>query len=69
METLKLRSLIKDATFYKFIATKSDGFIYHIESNAMLGRNPTDVLEYLKNPLNEQILNALMTLVEKYWDA
>lgn len=69
METLKLRALIKDSTFYKFIATKSDGFIYHIESSAMLGRSPSDALEYLKNPLNEQILNSLMKVVEGYWNA
>lgn len=67
METLKLRAIIKDATFYKFIATKSDGFIYHLESSALLGRNPSDVLEYLKNPLNEQILEKIMKAVETFW--
>jgi hypothetical protein len=67
METLKLRALIKDATFYKYIAIKSDGFIYHTESNTMMGRNSTDVLEYLKNPLNDQILDRIMKPVEKQW--
>lgn len=69
METLKLRATIKDASFYKFIATKSDGFIYHMESNTMLGRNPLDVLEFFKNPLNDQILNMVMKLVEKQWNS
>jgi hypothetical protein len=68
MEVLKIRSLIKDATFYRFIIAKGDGFIWEVENNIMLGRTPTDVLEYLRNPLNEEILKRLMTKVEKYWN-
>jgi predicted transcriptional regulator len=68
METLKLRALVKDATFYKNIATKADGYIYHMESGAMLGRTPADVAEYLKNPLNEQILVDLTKSIERYWN-
>jgi arsenate reductase-like glutaredoxin family protein len=34
----------------------------------MLGRNPSDVLEYLKNPLNEEILKDLLKSTEKYWN-
>jgi DNA-binding winged helix-turn-helix (wHTH) protein len=68
LETLKLRSLIKDATFYKFIATKSDGFIYHISSATMMGRNASDCLEFLKNPLNDKVLGDLLDQVEPYWN-
>jgi len=68
METLKLRALIKDSTFYKFIATKADGFIYHLDSSNMMGRTPADCLEFLKNPLNDQVLVDLTKKVEKYWN-
>ena len=67
MEDLKLRSMIKDATFYKHLVHKSDGFIYHNKTSTMMGRNPSDVLEYLKNPLNEEILVKLLDSVEKVW--
>lgn len=67
-ETLKFRALVKDASFYKFIATKSDGFIYHLSSGTMLGRNPSDVVAFLRNPLNEEILQDLINNVEKYWN-
>lgn len=67
MEDLKLKSLIKDATFYKYIAPKADGFIYHLSTGTMLGRNSSDVLEYLKSPLNEEILIKIMEPVEKNW--
>lgn len=68
MESLKLRAIVKDASFYKVIATKGDGFIYHMSTTTMLGRTPTDVVEYLKNPLNEQILVDVQSTIEKYWN-
>jgi hypothetical protein len=68
METLKLRSLIKDSTFYKVLATRGDGNIYHMKSGSVLGKNPSDVLIYLKNPLNEEILADIIKTVESYWN-
>lgn len=68
MENLKLRAIVKDATRYKVIAAKSDGFIYHMETAANMGRTPADVVEYLKNPLNEEILMKMLSTVESYWN-
>lgn len=68
METLKIRAIVKDSTFYKFIITRGDGFIYEVDSAANMGRNPSDCIEYLKNPLNEKILDALTKKVEQYWN-
>lgn len=68
METLKIKCLVKDATFYKILAFKGDGFIYHLESQTMLGRNASDCLEFLKNPLNEQIFISLTKKIENYWN-
>lgn len=68
METLKIKAIIKDCTFYKFLHPKSDGYIYHMESNRMLGRNVADCVEFLKNPLNDDILLDLTKKVEKYWN-
>jgi len=67
MESLKLRAIVKDSTYYKMIATKADGFIYHMSTSTMLGRTPSDCVEFLKNPLNEEILRDLTERVEKYW--
>lgn len=68
LETLKIKAIIRDATYLKFIALKSDGFIYHMSSSTMLGKNPSDVIEFLKNPLNEEILKDLVKKTEKYWN-
>lgn len=68
METLKLRALVKDATFYKVIALKADGMLYHSPTSTMLGRNVSDVVEYCRNPLNEDILVKLLGEIETYWN-
>lgn len=68
METLKIKALVKDATFYKIIALKSDGFIYHVDSSAMLGRNVSDCIEFLKNPLNDTVLMDITKKCEGYWN-
>jgi hypothetical protein len=68
METLKLRAMVKDASYYKIIAARADGFIYHMQSGTMIGKNSSDVVEYLKNPLNEQLLVDIQSQVEKYWN-
>lgn len=68
METLKLRAIVKDANFYKLISTRGDGYIYHMRSGSMLGKNPSDVVTFLKNPLNDEILSELTIATEKYWN-
>lgn len=68
MDILKIRALIKDATFYKIIAAKSDGFIYHVDSSTMMGRNPHECLEFLNNPLNDSILLDITKKIESYWN-
>ena len=68
METLKIKSVVRDSIFFKYISTKSDGHVYHTKTQSMLGRNVSDVIEHLKNPLNEDILTDLVEECEKYWN-
>ena len=68
METLKVRAIIKDATFLNIIVHKPDGFVYHRATNVLLGRGPADITEYLKNPLNDEILSDILKHVEKQWN-
>lgn len=67
METLKIRAIVKDASYHKVISSRADGFVYHLESATILGKTPSDVLEFLKNPLNEQLLIDIQNKVEKTW--
>jgi len=41
--------------------------LYHSQTSTVLGRNISDVVEMLKNPLNEDVLVKILTEVEKYW--
>jgi hypothetical protein len=66
-EDLKIKAIIKDASFYKYIIVKPDGLLYEQTQNVMLGRNVSDVLEYLKNPSNADILDLLMAKIEDIW--
>lgn len=67
MQELKIRSIIKDATFYKFVILKGDGLLYSHPENVMLGRNSSEVYEYLINPLNEDVLVRLQNRIEDTW--
>ena len=69
METLTLKAVVKDAVYYKIVVTKPDGFIYHKDANQLLGRNQADIVEYLKNPTNEDMLKDISKKVEKYWNS
>jgi hypothetical protein len=67
VEDLKIKAIIKDASFYKYIIAKPDGMLHEASQNVMLGRNVSDVMEYLKNPANEDMLDLLMAKVEDLW--
>jgi hypothetical protein len=69
MESLKIKSIVRDSSFFKYIINKADGYIYHAKSGSLLGRNVSDVVEHLKNPLHEDILKDLNDSVEKMWNS
>lgn len=68
METLKIKAIVKDCILFKHVVTKADGYIYHASNGSLLGRNLADIVEFLKNPLNEDILKDLNSKAEKYWN-
>ena len=40
-----------------------------MKTQNLLGRNISDVIEHLKNPLHEDVLNDLTEACEKYWNS
>jgi hypothetical protein len=68
METLKLKAIIQDGSIYNLIVHKPDGMLYHRQTNAMMGRNVSALVEYLKNPANDDVLRRLMVEVESHWN-
>lgn len=65
---LKLHAMVRDAAYFKVITPKADGYLYHADSGSMLGKNTADVVEYLKNPMNEEILAMIQENIEKEWN-
>jgi hypothetical protein len=69
MEEIKLRALVKDALFYRFLATKAGGWIEPLDSGVRLGKSPSECLTFLMDPKNEETLLSLMQKVEPYWNS
>lgn len=69
MENLKVRALVKDALFYRFLVPKSSGWIETVDSSEKLGKRANEVADYLKDPSNEDTLLSLLSKVEPYWNA
>ena len=67
MKDLKIRALVKDAMFYRFITPKASGWIETLDSGLKLGKVPSEVVEFFKNPEHEDTLKSLMDKVEPYW--
>ena len=68
MEELRIKAIIKDANYYRFLSTKPDGMIYHMASGTSIGKTPTQALEYFKNPMNQDLMVQLMDQVENMWN-
>ncbi len=68
MEDLKLRALVKDAIYYRYLSTKGNGWIEPLNGGTKLGKSPSEVVAALKKPDNEEILLSLLEKVEAYWN-
>jgi hypothetical protein len=50
------------------MAAKSDGYIYDKYSGEKVGKRPIEVLEFLKNPVNDETLVRFMAEIEELWE-
>lgn len=67
LETLKLKAMAKDGMFFKTISLRPDGMMYHTKSNIMMGRNISDVVMFLKNPINDDVTKVFINEINNYW--
>ncbi len=68
MEDLKIRALVKDAMLHGLMESKSDGYIYDSFAGVKLGKRSSEVIEFLKNPLNDETLTHYLKKVEDLWN-
>jgi len=69
MKDLKIAALVKDALYYRFITRKQNGWIETLDTAVKLGKSPSEVVAFLKNPENEESLSHIKGKVEQYWNA
>lgn len=69
MKDLKISALVKDGLYYRFITRKQSGWIETLDTSVKLGKTPTEVVSFLKNPENEDTLAHVKSKVEHYWNA
>ena len=67
MQDLKIKAIVKDGMFYRFITPKSNGWIETLDGNVKLGKRPGEVAMFLKDPVNEDVLTGLLEKIEPYW--
>lgn len=66
-ETLHIRAYVLEAAFLKKIITKADNKIYNRETGSLLGANLEEVVEFLKQPVNQRELNSLEEQIDPIW--
>jgi len=67
MDYIQIRAYVLEAAFLKHLITKADNRIYNRETNTMLGGNLEEVVEFLKQPVNQNELDAIQDRIDKIW--
>lgn len=67
-EDIRIKAVIADASFYKTIAMKGDGLLWHLSTETMLGKNAAEVLTFYKNPLNSKVWDKTLEEITAYWN-
>jgi len=69
MKDLKIEALVKDCLFYRFILKKGNGWIETIDSGIKLGKIKEEVVSFLKQPDQAEVVQSLLKKVEPYWNS
>ena len=68
MQDLKIRAMIKDSITHNYIQTKADGFFYDDFAKVKIGKRPGEILEFMKNPANDETLTHYLNRIEEFWN-
>jgi hypothetical protein len=66
-EYLQIRAYVLEAAFLKKIVTKADNKIYNRETDSLLGGNLEEVIQYLRQPVNQNELDNIMEQIDVIW--
>ena len=68
MQDLKIRAMIKDCITHGFIQSKSDGHFHDEFAGVKMGKRPSEILEFMKNPSNDETLTHYLNKIEEFWN-
>ncbi len=66
-EILTLKAYVNEALYRKFLIQESDGHFYNKQTQTRYGKNVSEVVNYLKDPINQSELDNISSRVEKKW--
>lgn len=67
MDTIHIRAYVLEAAFQKKLITKADNKIYSKETNTLLGNNLEEVVEFLKQAVNQNELDVIQNQIDPIW--
>lgn len=68
-ESLTLKAYVNEALYRKFLVQEADGHFYNKQTHTRYGKNVNEVINYLKDPINQTELDNISTRVEKKWNS
>ena len=64
---LRVQAIVRDATQMNLLTYKQDGQLYYNKTGTPMGKGIQDVVAFLKNPLNADVLGNITSEVEDEW--
>ncbi len=67
LAALRVQAIVRDATEMHLLTFKQDGQLYYNKTGTPMGKGVIDVVTFLQNPLNADILDTISKEVEEEW--
>lgn len=64
---LRVQAIVKDSTEMQLLTYKTDGQLYYNATGTPMGKSISDVVRFLQNPLNNDVLTSITDKVEEEW--
>lgn len=67
VKELRVQAIVRDSTEMHLLTFKTDGQLYYNKTGVPMGKGVLDVVKFLENPLNNDILTSISEEVEAEW--
>jgi hypothetical protein len=67
LEDLTVNAVINDGVYYRFLKPNEDKFYYNTDTFTVVGKNPAEIIEFYKNPINSNEFEDLYLRVKEVW--